>query len=66
MIERSRPEGVKDGFEWYCLECNRLLYRVEVQLKSIVKDLPPLFEAFYAGAELRTCKHCGAHHPGKG
>ena len=66
VIERTRPEGDKDGFEWYCLECNTLLHRVEVQLKSIVKDLPPLFEAFYASQDQRSCKHCGAHHPGKG
>jgi 3-hydroxyanthranilate 3,4-dioxygenase len=66
VIERTRPEGDKDGFEWYCLECNTLLHRVEVQLKSIVNDLPPLFEAFYASQEQRACRHCGAHHPGKG
>ena len=65
VIERQRPEGVKDGFEWYCLQCNHLVYRVEVQLKSIVADLPPLFERFYGDASLRLCKHCGATHPGK-
>jgi 3-hydroxyanthranilate 3,4-dioxygenase len=66
VIERTRPAGVRDGFEWYCLNCNGLLHRVEVQLKSIVKDLPPLFEQFYASREHRTCKSCGAAHPGKG
>jgi 3-hydroxyanthranilate 3,4-dioxygenase len=52
VIERTRPEGVKDGFEWYCRKCHALLYRVEVQLKSIVRDLPPLFDAFYASERL--------------
>jgi len=66
VIERTRPEGVKDGFEWYCLDCGGLVHRVEVQLRSIVKDLPPLFEAFYASQDARTCKACGAVHPGKG
>jgi 3-hydroxyanthranilate 3,4-dioxygenase len=66
VIERKRPDGVVDGFEWYCLNCAGLLYRVEVQLKSIVRDLPPLFDRFYASTELRTCKSCGAVHPGKG
>jgi len=42
------------------------VHRVEVQLKSIVDDLPPLFNAFYASEELRTCPHCEAVHPGKG
>ena len=66
VIERSRPEGDLDGFEWYCLDCGKLVHRVEVQLKNIVSDLPPLFEAFYASKEARTCKACGAVHPGKG
>jgi 3-hydroxyanthranilate 3,4-dioxygenase len=39
---------------------------VEVQLKSIVNDLPPLFERFYADRGKRTCAGCGAIHPGKG
>ena len=65
VIERARPEGVIDGFEWYCPRCSGLVHRVEVQLKSIVKDLPPLFEAFYASTEKRKCPHCGQFHPGK-
>jgi len=65
VIERTRPKGVKDAFEWYCMQCDALVHRVEVQLKSIVRDLPPLFEQFYARTELRTCKKCGALHPGR-
>ncbi|MSQ51274.1 MAG: 3-hydroxyanthranilate 3,4-dioxygenase [Betaproteobacteria bacterium] len=65
VIERTRPEGVIDGFEWYCLECHALVHRIEVQLKSIVRDLPPLFERFYADIELRKCKQCASVHPGK-
>jgi 3-hydroxyanthranilate 3,4-dioxygenase len=37
---------------------------VEVNLQDIVRDLPPLFEAFYAGS--RRCPSCGQVHPGKG
>jgi 3-hydroxyanthranilate 3,4-dioxygenase len=65
VIERARPEGVLDGFEWYCTRCDALLHRVEVQVRSLVKDLPPLFEAFYASMEKRTCARCGSVHPGK-
>ena len=65
VIERTRPEGVLDGFEWFCRECHGRLHRIEIQLKSIVKDLPPLFDRFYASQELRTCRRCGAVHPGK-
>ena len=36
-----------------------------MQLKSIVDDLPPVYESFYASTEARTCPGCGAVHPGK-
>jgi 3-hydroxyanthranilate 3,4-dioxygenase len=39
------------------------VHRVQVNVQNIVKDLPPLFEAFYAGA--RRCPSCGHVHPGK-
>ena len=39
--------------------------RVEVEVADIVKDLPPLFDAFYASETARTCGQCGALHPGK-
>ncbi|MYM31393.1 3-hydroxyanthranilate 3,4-dioxygenase [Duganella sp. CY15W] len=65
VIERRRPQGMRDGFEWYCLECNHLVHRIEVQLQSIVDDLPPLFQRFYGDASLRVCPQCNALHPGK-
>ncbi len=65
VVEMPRPEGAVDAFEWYCPNCHQLVHRAEVKLKSIVKDLPPLFEQFYGSEELRRCKHCGTVHPGK-
>jgi 3-hydroxyanthranilate 3,4-dioxygenase len=65
VVERRRPPGVLDGFEWYCLECAALVHRVEVQLQNIVRDLPPLFERFFASEALRRCGQCGALHPGR-
>ena len=65
VIERQRPPGVLDGFEWYCLECNALVHRTEVQLRNIVADLPPLFEQFYSSTDLRRCRECDAIHPGR-
>ncbi len=65
VIEYRRPPGLIDAFEWYCLECNALVHRVEVQLQSIVRDLPPLFARFYDDPSLRRCAACGAIHPGK-
>jgi 3-hydroxyanthranilate 3,4-dioxygenase len=63
VIERRRPPGEVDGFEWYCRSCSALVHRAEVLLESIVDDLPPLFAAFYGDADARTCPSCGDLHP---
>jgi 3-hydroxyanthranilate 3,4-dioxygenase len=63
VVEKIRPGTVDDGFEWYCPKCWARVHRIEVNVKNIVKDLPPLFEAFYAGD--RKCPACGHVHPGK-
>lgn len=65
VVEGTRQAGQVDGFEWYCFECGALVHRVEVEVKDIVKDLPPLFQAFYADEAARTCAECGALHPGR-
>lgn len=65
VVEGNRGEKDLDGFEWYCFNCGDLVHRVEVKLQDIVKDLPPLYDAFYGDEELRKCKNCGTVHPGK-
>lgn len=66
VIERSRPAGVMDAFEWYCASCGGLVVRKEVQLLSIVEDLPKAYAAFYDAPDAaRTCPHCGQVHPGR-
>jgi 3-hydroxyanthranilate 3,4-dioxygenase len=65
VVEPGRPEGLLDAFEWYCFNCLRLVYRVEVDLVNIVEDLPPLFSRFYDNRRIRTCSHCRAVHPGR-
>lgn len=65
VVEGTRQPDQKDGFEWYCFDCGGLVHRIEVTVKNIVTDLPPLYTAFYADEKARTCPHCGALHPGK-
>jgi len=65
VVEPARPEGVLDAIEWYCFECHGLVHRSEVDLVSIVDDLPPIYARFYADEKVRTCPHCGTIHPGK-
>jgi 3-hydroxyanthranilate 3,4-dioxygenase len=66
VVERIRAEGTLEKFQWYCLDCGNLLYEVELQVRDIVTDLPPVFQTFYADEQARTCAGCGALHPGKG
>jgi 3-hydroxyanthranilate 3,4-dioxygenase len=66
VIERVREEGTLESFAWFCLECDAKVHEVELQVSSIVDDLPPVFEQFYSSAASdRTCGNCGAVHPGK-
>lgn len=65
VIERARPVGQLDGFEWYCSRCGACVYRAEVQLQSIVDDLPRVYSQFYSrGSEERRCASCGHEHAG--
>ncbi len=65
VVEGTRGPQHRDGFEWYCFACGELVHRVELQITDIVKDLPPLFSAFYDNEEERRCGACGAIHPGR-
>jgi 3-hydroxyanthranilate 3,4-dioxygenase len=65
VVEGTRRPGMLDGFEWYCFACGERVHRVELEIKDIVKDLPPLFKAFHDSTERRTCRKCGIVHPGK-
>ena len=66
VFERPRAIGELEHFQWYCPECNALIHDVELQVTDIVKDLPPVFDAFYSDENARTCPQCGHLHPGKG
>ena len=66
VIERVREEGTLEKFQWYCPNCNALVHEVELQVRDIVVDLPPVFTAFYEDESARVCKNCGHLHPGKG
>jgi len=65
VIERVRRKGELDAFEWYCQKCNTLVHRREVQLQSLVDDLPPVFDEYYGDSALRVCPSCGFENPGK-
>ncbi len=59
VIERYRKEGEKDGFMWYCDNCNHKLHETYFELTNIETQLPKVMKEFYASEELRTCDKCG-------
>ena len=59
VIERKRTKDELDGFQWYCDTCHTLLYEKFFSLTDIVKQLPPIFNAFWDNLESRTCSKCG-------
>ncbi len=66
VIERQRPAGLGDAFQWHCAHCCALLTRLELQLTDIVADLPATYRRFYATSDAdRTCNKCGSLHPGR-
>jgi len=58
VIERKRRKNELDGFQWYCDDCNKLLYEKFIILKDIVKQLPIVFEEFWSNDKARTCNNC--------
>lgn len=65
VVEHVRDHGELDAFQWNCACCGHLIQRSDVTLQSIVSDLPPVYERFYATSEQeRTCTNCGTVHPG--
>jgi 3-hydroxyanthranilate 3,4-dioxygenase len=60
VIERRRRAGELDGLQWYCENCERLLYEEFFQLSNIETQFPPVFDRFFGSLSLRTCRHCHA------
>ena len=66
VIERQRPKGETDALQWSCARCGTVVKRYEMQLDSIVADLPPVYDRFYATTDdERRCPQCGEIHPGR-
>jgi len=63
VVERPREPHELDGFLWFCPKCAHKLHEEYLHVSDIVKDLPPVFERFYAHVTARTCKRCGTVLP---
>lgn len=63
VVERARPAGVFDAFEWYCPGCAARLHRCELHVSEMPARRPALFDAYYDDVANGTCPRCGAPNP---
>src|SRR3954471_6902728 len=59
VMEVQRRPGMKDGFMWFCENCNNKLHEEFFIMTDIVTQLPKVMNNFYSNQALRTCKKCG-------
>ena len=66
VVERKRLPEELDAFQWYCNNCDHLIYEEYLYVDDIVGQLPPIFDRFYSSDENRTCDKCGTVMPQPG
>jgi len=59
VLEQQRPNGMKDGLQWYCRNCGHLLYEEYFPLQNVEQDFPPVFERYWNTPAHYTCQNCG-------
>ena len=59
VIEYPRKKKMKDALEWYCENCNNLLWRKKFKLDNIETDMPKIFNKYYSSDDKCTCDKCG-------
>ncbi len=65
IIERIRQPDELDVHNWYCTNCNHLLFAKEAFLEVLERDMPKVFEAYYADPANQKCDACGHDNPGR-
>lgn len=65
IIERVRKPGEIDTHQWHCERCNAVLFSKDAFLEVLERDMPPIFDAYYADPAHQHCKACGHDNPGR-
>jgi 3-hydroxyanthranilate 3,4-dioxygenase len=63
VCEYARTPDEHDGVRWYCPRCEAVVYETFFHLSDTVTQLKPVFDAFYASVERRTCGQYNQIHP---
>jgi 3-hydroxyanthranilate 3,4-dioxygenase len=66
VVERKRLPEELDAFQWYCNNCDHLIYEEYLYVDDIVGQLPPIFDRFYSSDDNRTCDKCATVMPPPG
>lgn len=64
ILEAIRQPHELDVHEWYCERCNHKLFAKSAYLEVLERDMPPVFEAYYADPRHQVCGQCGHVNPG--
>jgi len=59
VVELRRPEGETEHQQFYCPNCNELVYDKEFDCGDIVEHFARSMEEFWADEKLSTCENCG-------
>ena len=54
VIERKRTEDEWDGLRWYCSDGTTILFQKFFHLGSLVVDMPPVFNEYFASEQYKT------------
>ena len=58
VVELRRPPGETEHMQFYCENCEQLVYDKEFDCADIVNHFAQSMEDFWADAKLSTCKNC--------
>ncbi len=65
IVERTRPAGLFDAFEWFCDACHARVHRREVQVGGLEQGVNQVLDEYNTKPELRSCAGCGHVNPGR-
>lgn len=67
VVERFRPPGTVDKVQWYCQQCDGLLFSVEgeIQANRLVEFINEATAGYIADREKHACHRCGHMNPAR-
>jgi 3-hydroxyanthranilate 3,4-dioxygenase len=64
VVEQPKAHTEDHHLRWFCPRCGAVLHDVAFQPVDLGKQIKAMLGEFNASEALRTCKKCGAVHPG--